>query len=117
MKLVNFETFNRMPAGTIFAPYNPCVMEDCMSIKVDEGETEQDSEHSHYFNGVMPLDPWLGETALFHDGDQEPATFEIYDGSSSDYSNFKLFLILENEDVDKLIRVLQWAQNGCKGEI
>lgn len=38
MKLVNFETFNRMPTGTIFAPYNPCVMEDRMSIKVDEGE-------------------------------------------------------------------------------
>lgn len=23
MKLVNFETFNKMPAGTIFAPYGP----------------------------------------------------------------------------------------------
>ena len=37
MKLVDFKTFNRMPAGTIFAPYTPCVLEDRLAIKTDHG--------------------------------------------------------------------------------
>ena len=43
MKIVDFKTFNRMPAGTIFAPYTPCVLEERLAIKVDHGG-EFDSE-------------------------------------------------------------------------
>lgn len=121
MKIVDFETFVRLPAGTIFAPYNPCVLEDRLSIKVDEGRDSVEPVDliygSHWFNGVMPLEPWLGDyTCLFQPGDQEPASFEIYDGDNNDYRDYKMFLILDTEDVDKLIRVLEWAKCGCVGD-
>lgn len=118
MKIVDFETFVRMPAGTIFAPYNPCVLEDNLAIKVDEGRDSYGSDNyeSHWFNGVMSLEPWLGESCLFTPGDQEPASFEIYDGDNNDYRDYEMFLIFEKEDVDRLIRVLEWAKGGCIGD-
>ena len=118
MKLVNFEDFCKMPAGTIFAPYTPCVLEDELSVKVDPGEDmpEDYPYYRHIFNGVMSLRPWFGDCHLYAEGDQEEATFEIYDGDNNDYCDYKLFLIFEEADIDRLINVLVWAKNGCVGE-
>lgn len=59
MKIVNFKTFNRMPAGTIFAPYTPCVLEEELAIKTDEGRRFAYPPYGNWmFNGVMPLHPW-----------------------------------------------------------
>ena len=59
MKLVNFETFNKMPSGTIFAPYKPSVLEEELAIKVDHGwEYERNGERKWLFNGVMSLQPF-----------------------------------------------------------
>ena len=38
MRLVTYDEFVRMPAGTIFAPYEPCVLKEELAIKVDPGE-------------------------------------------------------------------------------
>lgn len=119
MKLVDFETFIRMPAGTIFAPYDPCILLDRLSIKVDPGEDmpEDYTYYTHTFNGVMTLEPWLGDCCtLYEPGDHEEASFEIYDGDTNDYCNYKLFLVFEEADVDRLISVLNWAKNGCEGD-
>ena len=88
MKLVDYKTFIRLPAGTIFAPYKPCVLEEELSIKVDAGR----------------------------EIDEEEAEFEVYDGDNNDYREYRMFLIFDEKDIDKLIEVLQWAKNGCKEE-
>ena len=118
MKLVGYDDFCRMPAGTIFAPYEPCILEEELAIKTDEGyEMPPDYPYyRHCFNGVMPLQPWF-YGFLNEIGDQEDASFEIYDGDSNDYRDYKMFLIFEEKDVDRMIEVLKWAKNGCKGEI
>lgn len=121
MKLVGYDEFCRMPAGTIFAPYEPCVLKEELAIKVDGGH-EMPPEYPYYrhgFNGVMSLQPWIDGCydCLFEIGDQEDASFEIYDGDSNDYRDYKMFLIFEEKDVERMISVLKWAKNGCKGEI
>lgn len=117
MKLVSFDDFCKMPAGTIFAPYEPCVLEEELSIKVDPG-TEMPKDYPYYrhgFNGVMPLRPWLGDSCtLFSIGDREDASFEIYDGCNADYMDYKMFLIFEETDVERFIDAIVWAKNGCK---
>lgn len=118
MKLVGFDEFCRMPSGTIFAPYAPCVLEEELAIKVDEGyDMPPDYQYyRHSFNGVMPLSPWLGsECELFEIGDQEEASFEVYDGDTSDYMDYKMFLVFEEADIDRMINALVWAKNGCEG--
>ena len=120
MKIVGFDEFCRMPAGTVFAPYEHCILAEELSIKVDPGE-EMPPDYKwcrHSFNGVMPLRPWLGgaEDKLWNIGDTCPASFEIYDGSSVDYMEYKMFLIFDEADIDRMINVMLWAKNGCEGD-
>lgn len=118
MILVGFEEFCRMPAGTIFAPYTPCVLEEELSIKVDPGQ-EMPKHYPYYrhtFNGVMPLSPWFDDDCrLFNIGDRSEASFEIYDGDNNDYRDYEMFLVFEESDIDRMINALIWAKNGCKG--
>ena len=118
MKLVDFETFVRLPAGTIFAPYTPCVLEERLAVKTCEGWDTPDSPYySHVFNGVMPLHPWVDSLSclLYDCGDEQPASFESYDGDNNDYRDYKLFLVFDEADIDRLIKVLEWAKGGCVG--
>lgn len=115
MKIVDFKTFNRMPSGTIFAPYTPCVLEDRLAIKVDHGREINYPRYGNWmFNGVMPLEPWNIDS--FFGDESVRATFEIYDGDTNDYRDYKQFLIFEECDIDRLIQVLLWAKGGCKDE-
>lgn len=119
MRLVDFEEFCRMPAGTIFAPYEPVVLKEYPAVKVDAGEDmpEDYPYCRHTFNGVMPLEPWIdSDTTLWSIGDQEDASFEVYDGDNCDYMNYEMFLVFEETDIDRMINVLTWAKNGCIGE-
>ena len=113
MHLVDFETFNRLPEGTIFAPYIPSVLKEELAIKVDHGREFKDYGWS--FNGVMPLEPWNLDCVL--DEDPIKATFEIYDGDTNDYLGYKQFLIFDECDIDRLIQVLQWAKAGFPDEL
>lgn len=119
MRIVGFDEFCSMPAGTIFAPYTPCVLEEELAVKTDTGH-EMPADYHYYrhgFNGVMPLRPWLGDDCnLYSIGDQEDASFEIYDGCNADYMEYKTFLVFEDKDIERLINVLVWAKNGCVGE-
>ena len=118
MRLVDFEEFCRLPAGTIFAPYEPCVLREELAIKVDAGH-DMPPDYKwmrHQFNGVMPLQPWFGpEFDLWKVGDTRPASFEVYDGAACDYMDYKLFLIFDTSDIDRMINALVWAKNGCEG--
>ena len=113
MHIVDFETFNRLPAGTIFAPYTPSVLREGLAIKVDHGREFKDYGWS--FNGVMPLEPWNLDCVF--DEDPIKATFEIYDGATADYMDYEQFLIFDECDVDRLIQVLLWAKHGCPDEL
>ena len=118
MRLVDFEEFCRMPAGTVFAPYSPCILEDELSIKTDEGEDmPPDYPYCrHSFLGVMPLTPWFEPGhELMQVGDTLPASFEIYDGSNADYMDHQMFLVFDEADIDRMINALIWAKNGCEG--
>lgn len=37
MRIVDYETFIRMPSGTMFAPWTPCTTLEEPEIKVDHG--------------------------------------------------------------------------------
>lgn len=112
MKLVDFETFNKMPAGTIFAPYEPSCLKEELAIKTDHGWSYiSNGEERWCFNGVMPLQPWN----LYDVFDEKSvkASFEIYDGDTHDYMDEKYILVFDECDIDRLIEVLQWAKAGC----
>lgn len=117
MKLISYKDFCKMPAGTVFAPYTPCILEERLAIKVDAGKVNN-ALNEHRFNGVMPLEPWLGDDCLLWNiGDQDEASFEVYDGDNNSYYEYEMFLVFEETDIDKMINVLKWAKNGCVGDL
>ena len=119
MLIVDYETFVRMPAGTIFAPYTPCVYEEGFEIKVDGGQ-EYEDPYTHTkkwgFDGTMPLEPWLDSFTAPTGYGQWDVDFEIYDGDSTDAADYKMFAVLEPHEIMNLINVLLWAANGCIGD-
>ena len=120
MRIVGFDEFCKMPAGTIFAPYEPVVLNGTLEIKVDPGHPmPKDYPYcKHSFIGVMPLEPWLDDKCnLWKIGDRANASFEVYDGADCDYMEHELFLVFEELDIDRMINVLNWAKNGCVGEV
>lgn len=117
MKLVDFETFSRMPAGTIFAPYRPCCIFEYFAIKSDNGflRLGNDPKTSHFFEHVIPLVPSFKDTKNFNKvGDTMPIRFEDCHNNNFDYMDYDMFLILEEIDINAMIRMLIWAKGGCK---
>ena len=116
MKIVDYDTFIRMPAGTIFAPYKPCMFVDRFQIKVDGGwaDTNYKGEPCWFFNGTMPLEPYFIDADHYSFG---TGTFEtemsVYDGDSTDAKEYELFAVMERHEVIRLILALRWALNGC----
>lgn len=118
MKLVTTDEFVRMPAGTVFAPFEPCVIKGRLEIKVDGGALVKGwrGERFWAYNGTMPLEPWNLEE-LNGIGDQADAEYEVYDGDQNDMLFEKMVLVLERQDVEKMISVLKWALDGCKEDL
>ena len=105
-----------MPAGTVFAPFEPWVLKDRLEIKVDGGSlvTNRRGESYWAYNGTMPLEPWNMED--LHDiGDRADAEYEVYDRDQNDLIDEKMILVLERQDVERMIGVLKWALDGCEG--
>lgn len=120
MRLVGFDEFCRMPAGTVFALYEPCILPEGLSIKTDTGKDMPEDYKwcRHTFLGVMSLTPEItpkNEIAFSKIGDTLPASFEIYDGSNADYMDDDLFIVFDDSDIDRMINALTWAKNGCEG--
>lgn len=120
MKIVSFEEFNQMPAGTIFAPWSPCVYEESFRIKIDSGRWVElknnpicGEKKFYAFNGVLDLIP---DPLLYGNYGAYQTTQETWDGNSNDYQDYSMFAILEPYEIDRMIKALEWAKSGCKGE-
>lgn len=113
MKIVNFKEFVRMPAGTVFAPYTPCITKERPKIKTDTGEPI--SENTWSFIGAVPIEPEPKEGEGYDYGKVE-SEFFFTDDASVDYYDEKMFLIFEKEDIEDMIKLLFWAKEGCPGD-
>lgn len=116
MLIVDYDTFVRMPAGTIFAPWEPCVYGDEPEIKVDAGHeyVNHKGEKDWCYNGTMTFVPEIVGAAL-EAGKYESEPF-YYDGDQNDARDYKLFAVWEPHEVERLISCLRWAQHGCPGD-
>ena len=119
MKIVDYDTFVRMPAGTIFAPWSPYVMEELPEIKIDPGKEYtinfgRSIEKRWMFNGTCPIVPYVVQDEGFDYGPVH-SEFFYYDGDSNDAMGYTMFLIFEKDDIENMIKVLQWAKDGCPG--
>lgn len=120
MKIVSFEEFNQMPAGTIFAPWTPCVYEENFRIKIDSGHWIElknspisNNEKFYVFDGLLDLIP---DPPSAHNYGTYQTTQWTWDKNNNDYRDYSEFAILEPYEIDRMIKALEWAKSGCKGE-
>lgn len=119
MKIVDYKTFVRMPKGTIFAPWIPHVIFGDPEIKIDPGREDmvfraEGPTKEWVFNGTCPIIPHVLQDEGFDYGPVN-SEFHYYDRDFNDASEYKMFLIFEKEDIENIIKVLQWAKDGCPG--
>lgn len=107
MNIVNYEEFIRLPAGSVFCPYEPCIFHSPLQIKTDTG---WQSGKSYMFNGTISLEPDFKEqeNLAFGIGKYE-IEFPEDDTSSIDFDENGLFAVLENHEIQELIDILTMA--------
>lgn len=119
MKIVTYDEFVRMPAGTIFAPWTPCAYKDEFEIKVDGGHSyinRYSGKECWGFNGTMPVFPYANDDWCFRGVGPIHSEMYLYDGSNADYDDDELFAVMEEKDIRKMIEALEWALKGCTGD-
>lgn len=116
MKIVNRETFLALPAGTLYATYQPCIFDELM--------IKGDTSYSPTING--PIDFWKQELipwfetsrdsgmyidtlASIEAGGQSPAFDFDYPSRGGLFEEDQLFAVFEKRDVEALIARLNQA--------
>lgn len=124
VKIVDLDTFLRMPAGTVFAPYEPCVFRGRFRIKTDTGSMVENTlfgEPFWGFLGVMSLEPdFVMQDECGHgpfECGQYKTEWCISDDSTAEFMDEEMFAVFEPDEVLKLIKILKWALRGCEGEV
>ena len=79
-------------------------------------EYTDDSGNARWmFDGTCVVMPRPVECDGFDFGECE-SEFFYYDGDSTDASEYKMFLIYEEDDINNIIKILEWAKKGCPGD-
>lgn len=104
MKIVNLIEFKKLPPGTIFSKYEPCVFSDIME---KAGSMDTDFFYNSIINDVDN-----DSTGDFYDGctameNGESIPLEV-DATSRDgmFDSSQLFAIYEKADVEQLVEKL-----------
>lgn len=112
MKIVDRKTFLAMPAGTLFAKYEPCNFGD-LQIKGDSIHndffTQELSSSIECDNGIDFSDKLFDAAA---NGTSLPVDLQCQ-GRDGLFEEYQLFAVWEPTDVENLITRLQQAQKDA----
>lgn len=128
MRLVDLDTFIKLPKGTVYITIFPdkinkdgiIVDSDWTDLPIEiKDDQPRELDSKLYFNGVFYLlprienpdcDPLLGDFEVFRDLNKERASeFVVDDLASYDYGEGTKFIILNKEEISGMIKHLQTA--------
>jgi hypothetical protein len=108
MRIVSKKEFMKLPIGTVWSYYEPCVFRD-LNIKVsDLSEWETDFLYDGVIGkiDVQSSEDFTNKCELMEKGESVPMDFEQTSREGL-FDDDQLFAIYEKEDVEKLIIRLQ----------
>lgn len=118
MKIITLETLKSMPNGTVF-----CEIDKLGNLERDIRVLTGRFENREGFNGEIGLYPFIAEEdghfAIIENSelikDKHFATEWITtDTANIDYDENQLFVVFSKKEVEKMIKVLQWALSGLE---
>ncbi len=112
MKIVTFAEFIKLPSGTLFMDYEPCLFGE-ISIKEETLESNNDFWRNDLTTDTDTDNPEEMYKVL-EDSRENGASFKLdveIMGRNAMYDDKQLFAVYEQKDLDDLISALQ----KCKG--
>lgn len=109
MKIIKLEEFRKLPEGTLFMKYEPCVFEDLQS-KGETGEYDFCSENITYWPDCTGSDDFAKKLLLSEElGESVLMDFDC-PGRDGCFDEAQLFAVYDKKDIEMLIDKL----NRCK---
>lgn len=124
MKIINGKELGFMPNGTVFSDisddyFDPKGANGYVTINglnIMCGHGKWSPVESGRFNGVLHMLGYVSCYGTYVEGDDDDYWDSITDTDSNDYDEDDWVIVYEKEDVEKIIKNLQWALNGCEND-
>lgn len=121
MKIINGKQLGYMPDGTVFSDirdnhFDPNGANGDMTINglnIMCGHGKWCPVESGRFNGVLHMLGYVSCHGIYADEYDDDDWSAITDTDSNDYDENDWVVIYEKNDVENIIKNLQWALNGC----
>lgn len=117
MRILNKTQFAKMPAGTVYCQFEPCVMIGGLYVKNDY----YIYDNKPNFNGVINICPYFDTDNNGYNDIPSETTFyktECFstDTSLCDFEDTDLFAVFSKEEVRRMIDVFTYALCDCQGK-
>lgn len=121
MKIINGKQLGFMPDGTVFSDirddhFDPNGANGDMTINglnIMCGHGKWCPVESGRFNGVLHMLGYVSCYGTYADEYDDDDWSTITDTDSNDYDEDDWVVVYEKNDVENIIKNLQWALNGC----
>lgn len=123
MKIINGKQLGFMPDGTVFSDirdnyFDPKGANGDMTINglnIMCGHGKWCPVESGRFNGVLHMLGYVSCYGTYVEGDDDDYWNTVTDTDFNDYDEDDWVVVYEKNDIENIIKNLQWALNGCKG--
>lgn len=125
MKIINGKELANMPNGTVFSDiiddyFDPNGANGDMTINglhiMDGHDEKYCPVGSGRFNGVLHMFNYVSCTKTCVDTYDEDFWNTLTDIDQNDYTEDDWVVVYEREEIEKIIKNLQWALRGCKDD-
>jgi len=108
MRIVTRKQFMKLPIGTVFSYYEPCVFRDLLIKVSDDKQWPTDFLYDDLIGAVKNKgsDDFSEKCRRMELGESLPVDFE-YTGREGLFEDEQLFAVYEKDDVEQLIKRLQ----------
>jgi hypothetical protein len=104
MKIVDYDTFIKMPAGTLYAEYTPCVFGETL-IKQNTLNEGKDWLYLELVGNPDTDSEWSAGCEAMEKGEDLPPDTSLCRDGMFDYS--RRFLVYNRDDVENMIETLK----------
>jgi len=103
MRIVNLTEFMKLPKGTVYSKYSPCVFEGLMVKENNSGEI--DWYYQSLIGNLTDYNEFF-EKCHSYKGESIELDFDII-GRDAMYDKGQLFAVYEKKDIENFIKCLQ----------